>query len=199
MTTAQAIETVGASRGAYPQPLNAKDATLDNCPLDYYSTSRSCCPSAYTPWTDLLGGRRLCIGTITVRTTPPPIVGNTSTAGIVKPTQVVTGVVFAMQYAVQEPQGILTPEQSLASLSEDARKTLVSKDELYVDFYKADAKGTRLDSGTPPPLYREQNSEFDQAELYSLKPSKEAPLEAPVDLRISDSPTWLLTVTRLFV
>ncbi|GAB1319045.1 hypothetical protein MFIFM68171_09255 [Madurella fahalii] len=208
MTTTQAAETAGASRGVYPHPLNAKDATLDSCPLDYYSTSGSCCPSAYTPWTGLLGGRTPCISTATASTTPPPIVGSTSPASIIKPTEVVTGVVFAMQYAVREPQGTLTPA-AIAGIAvggiaciagtlglallirkcrRNARKTSVLKDELYGNFYEADAMRARSTSSTPPPRYREPSSEFGQAELYSLKPSKEAPLDAPVDLYIPDSP-----------
>lgn len=174
------------------------------------ATAKPRVDSAYTPWTDLLGGRTPCISPITASTTPPPIVGSTGAAGIVKPTQVVTGVVFAMQYAVREPRGTLTPG-AIAGIAagtvaciagmlglallvrkrrQNARKTSVSKDDLYANFYEVDTMRTRSDSGTPPPCYRERNPEFDQAGLYSLKPSKEAPPEAPVGFHIPDSPAY---------
>ncbi|KAK3991406.1 hypothetical protein QBC44DRAFT_287169 [Cladorrhinum sp. PSN332] len=87
---------------AYPQPAEAKDATLDSCASDYYSISGSCCPNGYTPWTVALGGETPCVSPLTTSTTTPSIAAPTDSATTTKPTIVATALVFAMQYALEE-------------------------------------------------------------------------------------------------
>lgn len=51
ISTEHAVVTAAVPQRAYPHPLDAQDATLDACPLDYYSISGSCCPRyVRVPW-----------------------------------------------------------------------------------------------------------------------------------------------------
>ncbi|KAK3904962.1 hypothetical protein C8A05DRAFT_31267, partial [Staphylotrichum tortipilum] len=83
----------------YPRPKDAAEAIVNSCPKDFYSTSGSCCPSSYTPWTAPLGGVTPCYSTL------PPETTTAAAAKVVqaretKPTVTVSGTVFALQYAV---------------------------------------------------------------------------------------------------
>ncbi|KAK3380118.1 hypothetical protein B0T24DRAFT_183327 [Lasiosphaeria ovina] len=96
----------GVWGSAYPQPRDAKDAVMDHCAADYYSISGSCCPRGYAPWTTLLGGETPCFRRMGSSTTPPPVstATNTSSQTTKAATVVVGNVVYAMQYAVKEPE-----------------------------------------------------------------------------------------------
>ncbi|KAK4238161.1 hypothetical protein C8A03DRAFT_33815, partial [Achaetomium macrosporum] len=108
-------------QGVYPQPEDERDATLRSCPVDYYSISRGCCPNAYLPWTTLLGGRTPCYSTLSSVTTPPPITADVTAAATAttttKPTVTVTGTVFAMKYAVQDPPGAKLSRAAVAGIA----------------------------------------------------------------------------------
>ncbi|KAK4230015.1 hypothetical protein QBC38DRAFT_441284 [Podospora fimiseda] len=103
---------------AYPRPTNTNDATLDSCASDYYSVSGSCCPNGYTPWTAALGGETPCASPLTSSTRAPPITASRDPAAATKPTIVATGLVFAMQYAVQgeSDQGLSLSAGAIAGI-----------------------------------------------------------------------------------
>lgn len=65
----QIAATAGSSRAVYPQPRDAKDATLRTCPADYYFISGSCCPRYVQIFLSQLAGRRLSRG-LTVHSPP---------------------------------------------------------------------------------------------------------------------------------
>ncbi|KAK4179216.1 hypothetical protein QBC36DRAFT_82048 [Triangularia setosa] len=98
---------VAASSDVFPSPQYQKDASMRSCASDYYSVSGGCCPSGFTPWTSAMGSQTPCISPLTASTEAPPIT-NAPAATTTKPTMAVTGVVFAMQYPLEQASGGLS-------------------------------------------------------------------------------------------
>ncbi|KAK0735679.1 hypothetical protein B0T21DRAFT_412287 [Apiosordaria backusii] len=107
LATARKVKAVVvASPGVFPTPQNREDVSTKNCASDYYSVSGGCCPSGFTPWTSSMGGQTPCVSPLAATTEPPPITN--APAATTKLTMAMTGVVFAMQYPLQESSGGLT-------------------------------------------------------------------------------------------
>ncbi|KAK1780080.1 hypothetical protein QBC45DRAFT_116972 [Copromyces sp. CBS 386.78] len=95
----------------YPKAPNPEQAALERCPADYYSISARCCPNGYTLWTTDLGGQTPCFSVLQAAVTPPPI----TNANSAEPTVVVSDVVYAIGYPVQEPLNSF-PAEAIAGI-----------------------------------------------------------------------------------
>lgn len=222
---AEATQTTTPSKSAFPRPENEKDATMDGCASDYHSMLGGCCPSGYEPWTSALGNQTPCVSRLTTSTTAPPITAASTSQASAKPTVTMSGVVFAMQYSLQDPEEGGLSAGAIAGITigcvlgflavvgiailirrrhKQSRQLSWLKRDLHDNFYGPNAgtsevptEARDLTAANLNSQLRAQRSSFSGLARGSAALAKEQRTELPAELCTPDSPDYLYhAVTR---
>ncbi|KAL1841851.1 hypothetical protein VTJ49DRAFT_6528 [Mycothermus thermophilus] len=89
--------------GVWPQPKDADQAIVKECPGDYYSTLGICCPNSFTPLSTDIAGATPCYSRYPAGITPPPVTV-TVAAQATKTTVTVTNTIYAMQFVIKDDE-----------------------------------------------------------------------------------------------